>query len=307
MTGSGAISVKQRRPPAQHKAVALALLAPATITLVAWTYWPLLESFRLSFFQWNILPSTPQLFVGLENYRRLLDLPELNTAAINTAIYTFGLLPLTILLPLAVALATQRLAGPLRNLYRGLIFLPMIMAPVVVAIIWRWLLHPDHGLINRGITAFGVDPVRFLQDPDIAIWTILFITGWKLIGFSTILIAAAIAGIDRHLSEAARLDGATEWQVTRELTLPMLSPVLLFLTMLTVLHGAQWSFVYINVLTQGGPRQATTNLYYLLWDYGFGTFAIGWATAAGMLLFALFGVAAAICMRLMSRYAVYER
>jgi multiple sugar transport system permease protein len=75
---------------------------------------------------------------------------------------------------------------------------------------------------------------------------------------------------------------------------------------LTLLHGAQWSFIYINVLTQGGPLQATTNLYYLLWDYGFGNFAIGWSTAAGMILFAVFAVVALVCVRMMNRHAFYE-
>jgi multiple sugar transport system permease protein len=278
------------------KLTPLFFLAPALITLAVWHYWPLIESFRLSFYEWNLLPTSPPVLVGLENYRRLLELPEMGIAALNTVFYTLGLLPMTVALPLAVALSSRGIGGRAGAIYRALIFMPMIIAPVVVAVLWRWLLNPDHGAVNQALGLFGLSPIAFLQDPRTALLSILFITGWKLVGFSALLFAAAIANIDRALIEAARLDGASEWQVSWRIFVPLLSPVIALIATLTLLHGAQWSFVYINVLTQGGPLQATTNLYYLLWDYGFGNFAIGWSTAAGMVLFAVFGAVALLSM-----------
>jgi multiple sugar transport system permease protein len=281
-------------------------LAPALISLGVWVYLPLLQSLRFSFYEWNLLPSTPMVFVGLDNYRRLLELPEMRQAAINTVYYTLGLLPFTVGLPLGVALLARGIAPAASAIYRAIIFLPMIVAPVVVAVVWRWLLSPDYGIVNQLLGLVGIGPIGFLQDPAVALWSILFITGWKLVGFSVLLYAAAIANIDRGLIDAARLDGAGEWQVARRIIVPLVSPVTLLLVTLTLLHGAQWSFIYINVLTQGGPLQATTNLYYLLYDYGFGNFAIGWSTAAGMILFAIFGIVALLCVRMMSRHAIYE-
>jgi multiple sugar transport system permease protein len=269
-------------------------LLPAFATLGLWIYWPLIEALRLSFYEWNLLPTAEPAYVGLDNYRNLLALAELRTAAWNTVLYTLGLLPLTVALPLLIALMTREAVGRAGAVYRAIIFVPMIIAPVVVAVVWRWLLNPDHGIVNKLLGGLGLPGLRFLQDPDTAIWTIIFITGWKLVGFSTLLFAAAMTNIDQSLIEAARIDGANEGQVARRIVVPLVAPTGIFLTVLTVLHGAQWSFVYINVLTQGGPRHATTNLYYLLWEYGFGTFAIGWSTAAGMLLFAAFAVFAAI-------------
>lgn len=289
-TGDRARVVRPWSPKTPAWAAPLLFLSPAFVTLGLWIYWPLIEAFRLSFFEWNLLPTIDPVFVGLENYRNLMALPELRIAAWNTVLYTVGLLPLTVLLPLVVALMTREAVGRAGPVYRALIFVPMVIAPVVVAIVWRWLLNPDHGIINSLLQEIGLGPFRFLQDAGTAIWSIVFITGWKLLGFSTLLFSAAMTGIDRSLIEAARIDGATEGQVARRIIVPLVKPTTLFLTVLTVLHGAQWSFVYINVLTQGGPRNATTNLYYLLWEYGFGTFAIGWSTAAGMLLFAVFGV-----------------
>jgi multiple sugar transport system permease protein len=269
-------------------------LLPAFATLGLWIYWPLIEALRLSFYEWNLLPTAEPIYVGLDNYRNLLALAELRTAAWNTVIYTLGLLPLTVALPLLIALMTREAVGRAGAVYRAIIFVPMIVAPVVVAVVWRWLLNPDHGIVNKLLGSLGLPSLRFLQDPETAIWTIIFITGWKLVGFSTLLFAAAMTNIDQSLVEAARIDGANEGQIARRIIVPLVAPTSIFLTVLTVLHGAQWSFVYINVLTQGGPRHATTNLYYLLWEYGFGTFAIGWSTAAGMLLFAAFAVFAAI-------------
>jgi multiple sugar transport system permease protein len=269
-------------------------LLPAFATLGLWIYWPLIEALRLSFYEWNLLPTADPIYVGLDNYRNLLALAELRIAAWNTVIYTLGLLPLTVALPLLIALMTREAVGRAGAVYRAIIFVPMIIAPVVVAVVWRWLLNPDHGIVNKLLGSLGLPSLRFLQDPETAIWTIIFITGWKLVGFSTLLFAAAMTNIDQSLVEAARIDGANEGQIARRIIVPLVAPTSIFLTVLTVLHGAQWSFVYINVLTQGGPRHATTNLYYLLWEYGFGTFAIGWSTAAGMLLFAAFAVFAAI-------------
>jgi multiple sugar transport system permease protein len=281
-------------------------LTPALAVLVVWTYVPLLQAFELSFYQWNMLPRSQPRYVGLDNYVNLLTLPDMQQAVINTAFYTIGLLPLSVGLPLVVALLTARLNGPLRNLYRALIFVPMIVAPIVAAIVWRWLLNEDHGLANAWLDGMGVGTVGFLRDPDVALWTLVWITGWKLLGFSTLLFAAADSAINPSYIEAARMDGASPWQIVRDIRLPLLSPTILLLTMMTILFGAQWSFVYINALTGGGPLRSTTNVYFLMWEYGFKTMAAGWSAAAGVLVFTIFGLVAIACLALMKRLAVYD-
>ena len=306
--GTGRLArVPRRRKPLLTALTPYLYLLPALLTIGLWVYKPVVQTFQLSFFEWNLLPSSPKTFVGWQNYERLLGLPEVRQALINTVIYIAGLIPMAVLIPLAVAILTENIQGRARNLYRALVFVPMVMAPVVVAIVWRWLLNPTQGVLNVSVLgAFGVPPINFLREGGWAILTIVFITGWKLIGFSTLIFSAAITNVDRSYLEAARLDGANEWQITRRITLPLISPTVLFVTMLTVLLGAQWSFAYINVLTQGGPGNATTNIYYLLYQYGFGTFAVGWSSAAAILLFIGFGLIAYLCLRLINRYAIYE-
>ncbi|ADZ70848.1 carbohydrate ABC transporter permease [Polymorphum gilvum] len=281
-------------------------LAPAAAALIVWIYAPLGYALWLSFHEWNMLPFASIRSVGTQNYERLLELPEMGQALRNTLVYLVGLLPLTVVLPVAAAILTHELKGRWRNIYRGLIFVPLIIAPVAAAAVWRWILDPDFGLLNTGLKALGLEPLRFLQDPDLTIWSIIWITGWKLIGFSTLIVSASLANINPSLIEAARMDGASEWQVTRRIRLPLLSPVIFLLILLTILLGAQWSFTYIHVLTQGGPLGTSNNIYYLLWQFGFGGLAAGWASAAGIILFAGFGLVAVALLWLMNKVTFHD-
>ncbi len=305
--------LRVNQPPSTKRRKSFAALAtpylyllPALLTIAIWVYKPLLQTLELSFFDWNLLPTSPKVFVGWQNFSRIFELPEVHQALWNTLIYILGIIPMAVVLPLVVAILTEHIQGRARNIYRALVFVPMMMAPVVVAIIWRWLLNPVQGIAFEVFKTIQLEPINFLRDERWAIWTIVFITGWKLIGFSTLIFSAAIANVDRSYLEAARLDGATEWQITRRITLPLISPTVFFITMLTVLLGSQWSFAYINVLTQGGPRNATTNIYHLLYEFGFGSFAIGWSSAAAIVLFTGFGVLAFVGLKLMNKYAIYE-
>lgn len=281
-------------------------LAPALALLWVWTYLPVLQAAELSLKQWNMLPTAPQRFVGLTNYQRLLALPEMQIALRNTGFYILGLLPLSVITPLVIALATQDLGPRARALYRGLVFVPMIVAPVVAAVLWRWLLNEDHGLINAGLAALGFGTIGFLTDPRYALASLTWITGWKLVGFSTLLFSAANGAINPSYVEAARMDGARRWQIVRDVRLPLLSPTILLLTMMTILFGAQWSFAYIHVLTNGGPLKSTTNIFYLMWEYGFETLAAGWSAAAGMLTFGGLALIALVCLAAIRRFAVYD-
>jgi multiple sugar transport system permease protein len=281
-------------------------LAPALLTLFVWTYAPLGYASWLSFHEWNMLPFSPRTYVGTANYERLVELPEMAQAVRNTFVYLFGLLPLTVGIPIAAAILTHELRGAWRNVYRALIFVPLIIAPVVAAAVWRWMLDSKYGIVNVVLQWFGLQPIAFLSDPDITIWTIIWITGWKLIGFSTLIVSANLANINAALIEAARMDGAREWNITRFIRLPLLSPTIFLLILLTILLGSQWSFTYILVLTGGGPLGTSNNIYYLLWQFGFGSLAAGWASAAGLLLFAGFGVVAVTLIWLMNRMSFHD-
>ena len=281
-------------------------LLPVVVTFAVWVYEPLGRAVWLSFFEWNMLPDTPMTYVGWGNYKNIFALPKMWQALRNTALYMLGLLPFAVLAPFAIAIYTQDLPPRWRNLYRGLIFVPMIVAPVVAASVWRWLLDPGHGVVNLALKAAGLGPVAFLTDPRIAIWSIIGITGWKLIGFATLIASAANAGINPSLIEAARIDGASGWAIVRHIRLPLLSSTALLLVTMSILLGAQWTFSYINVLTDGGPLGATTNIYYLLWDFGFSSLSVGWSSASAVVLFIGFATLAFGLFRLTERMSFHD-
>jgi multiple sugar transport system permease protein len=282
-------------------------LLPALLSIGLWIYRPLVETLRLSFFQWNLIPTTPRVAVGWDNYHQVLTLPEMGQALRNTLWYVAGMIPFSILLPLAIALLIADLSGRSRGYYRAIIFLPVLMAPVVVAIVWQWILHPTQGVLNEYLgQGLHAGPVNFLRSGRAALLTIIGITGWKQIGFSVLLFSAGITNISRDYIDAASVDGASRLQIVRDITLPLLSPTIMFMLLLTVLLSAQWTFPLINVLTQGGPLGATTNVYYLLWEFGFRNFNVGFSSAAAVIFFVGFGLLALLCTRVIDRFSFYD-
>jgi multiple sugar transport system permease protein len=282
-------------------------ILPAFLSIAIWVYRPLFGTLELSVYQWNLLPTSPRAFVGLENYRRVLTLPEMGQALANTGIYIVGLLPFSLVLPLAIAIVVNGIRGRARTIYRVLLFTPMLMAPVVVAVIWRWMLHPLQGIVTMGLADLtGTAPLTWFRSPELAIWAIVGIAGWKLIGFSILLFSAGLTSISQDYLDAAGVDGASPWQVVRYVTLPLLSPTITFVVLLTVLLSGQWTFPMINVLTQGGPVGSTASIYFLLWEFGFRNFNVGFSSAAAVLFFVAFGLLALVFTRLMDRFSFYD-
>jgi multiple sugar transport system permease protein len=228
-------------------------LVPAVAGLLVWVYSPLVQTIQLSFYDWNLVPTSPARPAGWSNYAEAFSLPQLGRATVNTLLYLLGLLPFTIVVPVLVVLASQRVHGRARAFYRTAIFAPYLIAPVVTAIVWRWLLDPGGGLVNQVLWLFGVAPISFLREPHWAMWSIVVIVGWQLLGFAVLVVSAGVSGISDDYAAAARTDGATERQITRRITLPLLSPTLLFMATLTILSAAQMMFPMIQTLTQGGP------------------------------------------------------
>lgn len=281
-------------------------LLPALVGLAVWTYWPMVRTVQLSFVEWNLVPAVPIRPVGLSNYQQVLGLPELWEATRNTVLYIVGLLLFTVVLPLAVTLLTRRVRGRLRTFYRAAIFAPFLVAPVAAAVLWRWLLAPDGGLVNQGLTTLGLDPVNWLREPGPALVAITVIAGWQLLGFAVLVVSAGLSGISGDYAEAASVDGASRWHITRTITIPLLSPTLLFMASYTILLAAQIVFPIVDALTQGGPGDATTNLYYLLYEQAFRSFDAGLASAAGVLFFCVFAVFAVLMVRALDRWSFHD-
>ncbi len=281
-------------------------MLPSLALICIWAYYPLVDTIRISFFDGTLL-SGPQHFVGFRNYGMVVGTPEFQKALANTFKYIAGMIPLAVVLPLAVALLASDVGGRMRDVYRSIIFMPMIMAPVVVSLIWLWILNPLQGVLNHTLKLlFGVNTINWLGDESTALWVVVFITGWKILGFSFILYAAAITGIDRSYTEAARLDGASEWQITRHIVFPLLTPTFYFLLLFTIMFAGQWAFAPINVLTQGNPNNSTSNVFYLLYQIAFQYFNVGQAAAASVMVFLVMGAGIVFGARLLDKRSHFD-
>ena len=290
------------------RATPFLFLAPALLLVLFWVYRPLVETFALSTKQWNMNPNVEPINVGLDNFRYIFTHPDFLQAVLNTAIYILAMLPFSVIIPMILAIVTNNLSNRAKNIYRALFFLPMIMPPVAISAVWRWLMHPVNGLINSILIKMGLieEGIRFLSDENMVLFSIVIIAGWKMIGFSTLMFSAGLTGIDKSYYEAASVDGHRRWKQTLSITIPLLSPTIMLMIMMSVLMTAQWTFAYIDVLTQGGPAGASTNVYYLLWTYGFKNFNSGLSAAAAVVFFIGFGLLALLFTRLTRKIAFYE-
>jgi len=283
-------------------------LLPALVLLAIWMYRPLLYTFYLAFHRWSMVPGTEPVFVGLDNFARLLKNKSFGDSIGTTVFYTVGLLPFSIVIPLLLATVTHHMEGRMKNVYRALFFIPMILAPVSVGAIWRWLFHPSDGLINLALLKLGIvhAPIAFFSDPVWAKWGILFITGWKMIGFSTIMFASALTGINREYYEAASQDGAGSVGKFFHITVPLMSPMIIFMLTMSILFSSQWTFAYIDILTTGGPYGTSTNIYYEMYKYAFSNLNAGFSSAVALLFFVVFGAISLLLNGLSRKFSFYD-
>ena len=303
----GAVASRVRRAQTRRWPLAPFLyLAPMILLLAVFTYWPLIHTVYLSFVQWNMNPDQPMRWVGTANYRGIFQSPLFDAAFRNTLIYIVASIPLKVLLPIPIAVFVWTLATR-GQVYRALLFLPTLFSFTVVAVVFLWLLNPIGGHFVQIARLFGGQWPNVLTDPDLAIWTILLISTWKVIGFNTLLYVAGLASINRDYVEAMRLDGASDWRVVRHLLWPLLTPTTLFVLISTVIFAIQQVFTPIDIMTEGGPQNGTTNLFYMVYQYAFRTFNVGFGAAGTVIIFAFLLAITLVKMRMLDRHVHYHQ
>ncbi|WP_129668113.1 carbohydrate ABC transporter permease [Phytoactinopolyspora endophytica] len=275
-------------------------LIPALLAVGLTMYGPLLAVTTLSLFDFNLTTQAPQ-WAGPDNYGDVMSSPEAGTALRNTIAYMVAIIPLSVVAPGLAAIAVWRLGGRLTGFYRTVFFLPVLIPPAVGAVMWQWIFNPVLGITSAPLDLLGAGPVSWLTEPASAFIAVTIVAGWKVFGLSFILFTAGLTSIDADLMAAARLDRAGEWQLLRHIVLPMLRPVTTVVLFATVVFAGPWTFGVIDVLTQGGPAGATSNVYYLLYQLGFGYFDGGPASALSVLITVGFAAVVAVQMRVSSR------
>ncbi|QIM23208.1 sugar ABC transporter permease [Phycicoccus sp. HDW14] len=235
--------------------------------------------------------------VGLENYTRALGDPVFRKAMLNTAYFVVVGVPLTLLVALAAAVALDRGITRLRGVFRLGFYTPVITSIVAVAVVWRFLLETDYGLINTVLGWVGVDGPNWLGDPSWSMPSLILMATWRNFGTGMIIFLAGLQAVPWNLHEAAAIDGASAWQRFRHITLPLMRPTILFVSVTTGIGYLQF-FEEPFVLTNGGPLNSTKSMsMYTYEQFGFGNY--GYAASISYIIFVLVAVVTAIQFRLL--------
>lgn len=292
-------------PHNRREAIAgMLFVLPALIGFVTFVAGPMLATVVISLMKYDLF-SAPT-FVGLRNFQRILIDARLWKVFGNTA--TFAVFAVLGNVGLGVVLAVllnRRMPKPLLYFYRAAYFFPSLIGLVFVAVVWQFLFQRDIGVINYYLGRIGIEPVGWLSNPQVALISVIILDVWKNVGFAMLIAIAGLQGISSDYYDAARVDGAGRLRTFWQITIPLLSPTILFLVTMNTI-GAFKVFESIVVLTNGGPGDATRSLVMYIYEQGFKSFNMGYASAISLLLLSLIVLVTAIQFVLSKRWTFYE-
>ncbi|OOG57907.1 sugar ABC transporter permease [Rhodanobacter sp. C03] len=278
-------------------------LTPALLVLGVFFLLPVIAALVLSLTDYDLyaLANIHNLrFVALHNYWALLQRPLFWSALGHTVYFVAVGVPLSMGTSLGAALLLNSPLARCKPFFRTALFAPVVTTVVAVAVIWRYLFNTKYGMANFVLSHLGIHPLDWLGDPHWAMPTIILFAVWKNFGYNMIIFLAGLQAVPPDLYEAARIDGASAWRQFRHITLPMLGPTLLMVSILTV-SGYFQLFAEPYVMTEGGPLQSTTSVLYLMYDEGFKWWNLGSASAVAFLLFLIMFAVTALMLKLARR------
>lgn len=279
-------------------------IAPAALIFLVFTIGPAFFVLYISFFNWNFLNSAMSYFIGLSNYKALVTSGQFWHSLLISLYFTIGTVPVAIILALVIAMALmQQFAG--RGFVRLSVLSPYVTPVVATSIIWIWILNPEFGLLNGILHALHLPELGWLESPHWAMAGIVLYTLWHSLGFDVIIFMAGLSSVSGELREAARIDGANRWREFWAVTWPLLSPITLFVMVISVI-GSMQAFTQFYTMTQGGPLSATTTTSYLLYVTAFVFYRTGPAAALAVMLFIIIGGLTALQLVLSQRRTFYQ-
>ncbi len=270
-------------------------LAPSILLFVAFLAAPLLYALYISFNDWSMLSSPT--WIGLENYQRILYDDIFWRSLRNTVVFTALFVPAVTILSLAsAALLNQSIRA--KPLFKALIFIPIITPSVVVGVVWTYAFQPELGLINELLRSLQLPTSLWLGSPQLALPALVIVTIWQRFGWFMILFLAGLQDIPTEVKEAAKIDGASSFRSFIDITLPLLRPTLVLVTVLAAI-GAFQVFDLVFVMTEGGPAYATQTLSYYIYTKAFRSFDMGYAAAMSYFLFMALLILTLVQMKLL--------
>ena len=278
-----------------------AFAAPFFVIFLVFMAGPIAASAALSLTDFGLRDLRNPLgtdMVGLQNYIDLLSDRKFLGSLMNTAYFVVVGVPLTLALGLGAALALDRGIRRFRSVFRVGYYLPVVTSIVAIAVVWRFVLNPDFGLLNMGLASLGVDGPDWLGDPVLAMPSLITMAAWRNLGFAMVLFLAGLQTIPVQLYEASSIDGAGRWATFRHVTFPLLRPTLLFATVITTIGYLQ-VFEEPFVMTDGGPLDKTLTVSMYMYQQGFEFFHQGYAAAIAWILFLIVAAVAVIQFRVL--------
>ncbi|MFE5244541.1 MULTISPECIES: carbohydrate ABC transporter permease [unclassified Streptomyces] len=270
-------------PGRRRRRAGMLMVAPALLHASLWIGLPVVVSVALAFTKYDVL--TAPEFVGLANFRDMLDDAVFRKSIVNTLLYTFFTVPFGMALGLLVALALHT-GLKARGIFRTAVFLPQVTATVAIALVWLWIYNPGNGLLNALLAFLGIDGPAWLSSTTWALPSVILVGIWQGIGMKMLIYLAALQSLPRELYEAASVDGASKVRQFFSITLPLLKPATFFVLITSMISAFQ-SFDQIYILTDGGPANSTTMMTYEIYKSAFREFRVGYASAQSLVLFVL--------------------
>ncbi len=262
----------------EHGAAWIFIL-PAIFGTLIFIIIPVICSFGLSFAKWDLL--NPIEFAGLENYRILFKDALFYKIFLNTVVFALSTSILGVIIPLILAsILNSKIRGA--EFYKTAYFLPFITPMVVIGIVWAWIFDPNIGLLNQVLHIH----INWLYDSKFAMPALIIVSVWKLIGYNMIIFLSSLSAVSQSLFEAAKIDGANSWQIFKNVTVPVLSPTIFFVVIVTAISSFQ-VFDLIYLMTQGGPFDSTNVLVYAIYKNAFEYFNVGQSCAIAYVLFVI--------------------
>lgn len=262
----------------KRKWQAFLFLLPSVFFFAVFSYWPLLQNLYLSFFSWNMV-SPNMKFVGLDNYVSVLGSEELIKILVNTVVFVAIMLVLNFVLPYLFSFVLGHLIERGKGFYRSALFMPATLSLAVASILFLWIYNPLAGPLSIVLSWFDVESPRWFKENWLVIFAICTIIGWKVFGYNLIVMLAAMLAVPKEMIEAAKLENASNWQIFKQIIVPMTSSTAIYVFTITVVFGLQYVLVPVNMLTQGGPDQGSSNLVYIIYQYAFVFFKTGKSAA----------------------------
>lgn len=254
-------------------------ILPALVGTLIFIIIPVICSFGLSFTKWDLL--NPIQFVGLANYREIFSEALFYKILLNTIVFALATSVLGVIIPLVLAcILNSKVRGS--EFYKTAYFLPFITPMIVIGVVWEWIFDPNIGLLNHVLHLH----INWLYDPHFAMPALIIVSVWKLIGYNMVIFLSSLAGISQSMFEAAKIDGANELQTFKNVTVPLLSPTIFFVVIITAISSFQ-VFDLIYLMTQGGPLNSTNVLVYAIYQNAFEYFNVGKASAIAYVLFVI--------------------